>query len=151
MGKYTMGKYVVSTIADQPAFEADAATIYHRGGFGYTKFEARKVAVFIGRYAQYPNAVQVVFLQKGKRKPQAFTDSYKPSTVILEGVGHPDAPSAFSAPEESNGFVVTKSKFTCFSEEYGTEFDEKMDPYFAKPEVKVLGDYRQHNSTAVAV
>ncbi len=146
MGKYSMGKYVCNTIADEPVFEAAAATIYHQGGFGYTKLEAKKVAVFIGKYAQYPHAVQVLFIEKGKRKPKGFKDTHKPSTVILEGHGHPNAPSPFKKAEESNGFIVSASKHSMFAEEYGTEFDDTMDPYFAKDEVKVLSDYRQHNS-----
>ncbi len=120
-------------------------TIYTLGMFGYNKAEGTKLEVTIKPYAQYPVAAMIVFVPKGKRKNRCFVDSNNPSTVILEGWGHPD-PASWLKPTDGGSI----SRYSSYSPEWVREFNVFFAEYLAKEAPKVLADYRSEERKAVA-
>ena len=123
-------------------------TIYRASefGMGFVKIECRKFGFEHRSYAQYGNAVSVHFVGKGKRKARGFVETSHPSCVVLEGHGHPDAPSAFTPWEESStGCMVSKGRHSGFSPEWGNEFNAMINAYVAESGAKVLLDTRGNN------
>lgn len=119
-------------------------TLYVRAMFGVTKIEATKVTIEIKPYAQYPEAVWVRFLPKGKRKLRETVQSYKPSLVVLEGWGHPDFTEMFHKVD--GGFMT---RYASCDPRWETEFDEQLAQYLAKMQnVQVLADYRTERQAA---
>lgn len=127
-------------------------TLYRRSMLGYTKFECTKWGHAVRKYAQYESAVEVRFVPKRKRKPRYFMETSHPSTIILEGHGHPDPDSAWGTPEVTeNGTVVRSARHSGFSPEWDNEFNAKIDRYLAESGAKVLLDLREHNAMAPQV
>ena len=123
------------TVAD---FHKKKATIYKAGdmGFGYRKTEVSSYFHQLRPYAQYPQAHEVLFLPKGARNPRHYYDTYKPSTIILEGWGHPDPAGIMTG---ATGGVSRRS----FDPAWKNEFDNMIDAYVKSKGVKVLLDIRQ--------
>jgi len=124
-------------------------TIYTLGMFGYSKTEATNLTITVGPYAQYTSAVKYEFKPKGKRKLVGYTQGYNPSLVVLDGWGHPDPSDAMTAPEMSEtGMVVRQTRYASYDSRYATEFNTMINAYIAEKGVKVVADYRGHNSQA---
>lgn len=122
-------------------------TLYRRTMLGYTKVECTKWSHAVRKYAQYESAVEVRFVPVRKRKPRYFMETSHPSTIILEGHGHPDPDSAWGEAEVSeNGVVSHTARHSGFSPEWDNEFNTKIDRYLAESSAKVLLDLRKHNS-----
>jgi hypothetical protein len=86
-------------------------TLYWQGGFGYGSAKVKWVKIRIGQYAQYPAAVHIEYLEKGKRKPRGFVQTYKPSLVIAEGHDNPEPPSFLGDYKaEGDGVMVAQSR-----------------------------------------
>ena len=95
-------------------------TLYAAGAFGYSKTECRSLTVTPGPYAQHAHALHVVFLEKGKRKARGFVKAAgSPCFVVVEGFGHPSPADAF----RSTGDGGSITRHSCFSAEWGVEFD----------------------------
>lgn len=61
--------------------------LYFMGAFGASRIDCREVTIERGvKYAQYNDAVVVVYLEKGKRKhkPRQLTLSYKPYLLVVD-------------------------------------------------------------------
>lgn len=122
-------------------------TIYFQGAFGTQKIEAREWGFSYGKYAQYSNACNIAFKQPRKRKSRLLRETSHPSAVVVEGWGHPDPQSPWTQPEETaTGCIVRKSRHSCFSPEYGREFNGWFDRYVAESNANVLLDNRQNNA-----
>lgn len=99
-------------------------------GMGIVKIEATRCDVEIKPYAQYAAGVFVEFVPKGKRKPRAFVQGYKPSLVVLEGWGHPDPESPWEpAVERGNGVSVQQSRYSACDPRWQGDFDAKLGAY----------------------
>lgn len=138
---------VVPSVVEIPrtpvAFERETpVTIYKSGMFGIRKTEARQCKVRLRKYAQYDSAVEVAFLLPRKRVWMKFTDESHPSTLILDGWGHPD-PVDDLAKTRRGEIEHTR---LCFDDSYQTEFDEMMARYLVDKGRAVLADYRGHSS-----
>lgn len=119
-------------------------TLYFRGGFGYTRIEAKEFECERKPFAQYKSAVSFRYKEPRKRKWRGGVQSHDPTLVVLDGWGHfsPDDPLT-EATKTDTGFSVRESRFTCFSPEYDTEFTAKLAAYLEANEgVKVLEDFR---------
>ena len=120
----------------------DKVTIYKLGAFGVKKYECRRAQIKVGKYAQYAAAVSVQMLLPRKRKWVGYVDTYKPSTLVLSGWGHPNPPSALTKPKDEGFFVTQKSRFSSFAPEYGEEFNTMIDGYIAGSDATVVADWR---------
>jgi hypothetical protein len=126
--------------APVPLVFEQAATIYHRGdfGFAYHRIEVRTVAVVAQKWAQYERALAVSFIEKGKRKARGFVEMYRPELVILSGWGHPTPADPFR--DLGGGHSVSRA--SSHDESWGLEFEALIRPVIeASPDV-LLGDYR---------
>ena len=126
-------------------------TIY-TAGFGITKIEAKECEVETEvSYAQYKNAIRYRYKEPRQRKARGGTQTSHPSLVILEGWGHLDPDDPMTAPKREGVFEVTRSRHSICSPEYGNEFGVKLEAYLeANPNVKVLHDFRNHNTISPA-
>jgi hypothetical protein len=128
--------------------KAQKVTIYRKSEFsiGYHKMECRKFAFARRQWAQYPNAIEIAYVGKGKRKASWFVESSYPSCVVLEGHGHPDAPSPWTAPiETENGCMVRSGKYASCDPRWAEDFDAMINAYIAESGAKVVLDTRGNN------
>lgn len=100
--------------------------------------ECKWVRTEIVKYAQYPRAIKVSYLEKGKRKARAFIASYQPRVVIVAGHGH-DAPPD-PTKDEGNG---TRSLLA-----FDPDHDVAADAFFAT--LPIVEDFRGFKTTEVA-
>ena len=114
-------------------------TIYYQGsfGFGYNKLECKWVEIEIGKYAQYGAAVHVKLLQKGKRKPVGFVQTYKPSLVVVLGHGQPDVEDKMVKIDE----ISSRSKYSSCDPRWESDFLA-----WAKDNLQVVENYHGWNS-----
>jgi len=117
-------------------------TLYWQGGFGYGSAKVKWVKIRIGQYAQYPAAVHIEYLEKGKRKPRGFVQTYKPSLVIAEGHDNPEPPSFLGDYKaEGDGVMVAQSRHSSCSSGWKDDFETET-----LPQLNVLASFSGHNS-----
>ena len=126
-------------------------TMYVSTAFGYVRKEVTVLTIGIKPYAQYPSAVHVYYKEPRQRSLRGFIQSYQPNVVVLDGWGHPDPTSAFTAEEEVDGVTCSRSRHMSYSDEYSKEFSSFLNAYKEKTKVNVLADFRFHNSYDKAV
>lgn len=115
-------------------------TLYHNGFLGFSAIECKEVEIKIGKYAQYPSAVHVTFVPKGKRKARGFVQGYEPSVVVAAGYGNPDPQNM--VPVSSDGVVtVTRSKYSSCDSRWTSDFQAEI-----LPNLEVLFNAIGHNS-----
>jgi hypothetical protein len=121
-------------------------TIYKKGDFGHNSYEASAYFLQSRPWAQYDNAFEVTFLPKGAKNIRQYQETYHPSTVILEGWGHPSGKSLVPMMRltSSPGAEVTTSvsRHLSHSPEWGKEFGSAIDQYIKANKVKVILDLR---------
>lgn len=139
-------------IVDRRNSTLDAAecTYYRIEAFGAKRVECKWLRVRVQSYAQYPRALRVEYLPKGKRKALGFMETLHPSLLVLRGYGHPEPGNAFT-PERveahPGGFVRTSmTRHSCYAPEWRIEFNATMAPYLEEHPGHVLADYRGHDS-----
>jgi len=125
-------------------------TIYRSGEFmgNFYKLDCRAAKVAFGKYAQYESAVFVQFLAKGKRVWREFVQTYKPSVVILPGVGHFEPDSLFHNPVKAAGGQVTVEQglYRSFDDRWQLDFDSKLEIYCSEKNIVPVFDARNHNT-----
>lgn len=112
-------------------------TLYLCGMFGYYKIEARRATIERGPYAQYPSAVHVAWVERGKRKPKGKTETSHPSVVMLAGFGHFDVRDE-TAP--TDGGRITRH--ASFAPEWEQEFADQLAAYLKTSGATMLADLR---------
>jgi hypothetical protein len=123
-------------------------TIYVGGEYTTAphKIETAKLAVQVGKYAQYGQAIGIFYVPLGKRNLRVHIESYNPYCVILDGWGHPSGPSMMgpaSAHETPYGSAaVSRSRYLAHDPRYETDFDAFLDGYIARSGARVLADFR---------
>ncbi len=102
-------------------------------GIGATAMQITLEDIRVSAYAQYPESVQVIFKQKGKRALQGMR--FHGSTSVAVWNGWQDiATNAFTAPTISNGFVCRSGRYLSFDSRYLTDAVASATalPIFAK-------------------
>lgn len=122
---------------------AEKCTIYVAEGFGYHRIECRRAAVSRRPWAQYENAVEVCYVEKGKRKERWLYRGDRPRIVVLAGWGHPEATVAMETVENTRDYTVSRSRHSAYSPEWDKEFDAFFAAYKAAKNPTVLVDTRQ--------
>lgn len=60
-------------------------TLYTVGGFGAHRIDCRELIVRKHvKFAQYDNAIEIAYVQKGKRNPRKMTLTYQPYALIVD-------------------------------------------------------------------
>lgn len=113
------------------------ATIIYKGGMGNIRvMHVYLIAHGRKKYAQYASAPFVQYVEKGKRKPQGFIQSYRPYLVILDGWQNIESQSMWGKTEvNANGTTISTGKYASFDDRWATDFEA------AKLE-NVIADYR---------
>lgn len=142
-------KPVIAPAALQPReVSLERATLYYLGGFGIKRVECRTLRVRLVKFAQYASAVEVYFIEKGKRTPRGTKEGHDPRIVVLAGWGHFEPPSALDRmPDDGSGTVCERSRFTSFAPEWVLEMDRLIDAHLAKHPQALVADYRGRDCT----
>jgi hypothetical protein len=116
--------------------------------------KARTMEHGICQYAQYPSAVKVTFVPKGKTNQRQFFDygmGIGPlSTLILEGVGHPESSPLYVPGEWNlNGSRIDKGRYMSHDPRWVTEFNTMINEYIDALPGVVIADYRGHDCRMV--
>jgi len=110
-------------------------TLLVMSGFGIGAIAMRITLedVKVSAYAQYPESVQVIFKQKGKRALQGMRFHGSTSVAVWNGWQDIDT-NAFTAPTISNGFVCRSGRYLSFDSRYLTDAiaSAAASPIFAK-------------------
>jgi hypothetical protein len=104
------------------------------------KIEATAYGVRTGKYAQYTEAVFILFVPKGKRNSRGLVQASHPNVLILDGWGHPD-PDPMMVKGEMPG--TQESKYTGWDPRWESDFDARINPYIKESGVQVLADHRK--------
>lgn len=115
----------------------ERCTLYFQGGYGVTKLEVRDARITIAPYAQWPEAVHVVFTEKGKRKARGFVQTFRPDLVVVEGWDQKAPENYAQDVDQGNGVVVRKGRFVSCADEWQGVLAEAIEG------AKVLADYRR--------
>lgn len=126
-------------------------TIYLGIGFAYRRVEARDIRYQIGRAGQFSQAIELIFICKGCRKPSTKV-VVTGKLVVLAGWGHPNSPGDWGdsmplSPMRWSGFKATIQypRFPFGDERWVTEFDAFLKDYLDRSGAQVLLDYREHD------
>lgn len=124
---------------------ASKATLYHATGFGlgYRKTEVRDLQISIGKYAQYPSAVNATFIVRGKRKPMSLVQDSHPTLVVLEGWDHGLVPEDPFLPADAAGCRV--GRYASFAPEWDRDFRARLANYIHTCGARPLADYFGHD------
>ena len=116
-------------------------TIYRTGEFigNVHRTDCREVTVETVEYAQYTSALQVTYLEKGKRNKRRFVLTYKPFFVIVP-TAQAIEPDGMMKP---NGDGSSISRYSSFDDGWIRDFDEKLKA----AGVPILADFRTHNTS----
>lgn len=93
------------------------------------------------KYAQYPSAVFIKYIDKGARKPKGFWQSYNPYLVILDGWQKIENQGMWGTPtrDEETGITTQVAKYASFDERWSKDFDA------ATTLENIIADYRYVN------
>lgn len=125
------------------------ATIYKKGGLGMVKVEVSQVSTELTPYAQYQAAVRVRYTAKGKRTEVGYVDTYQPTTLVLDGWGHPAPDSIWDEATrrvDDQGTGTVRGRYTACDPRWQKDFDRMIAAYIARTGAKVLRDFRGHNA-----
>ena len=111
-------------------------TIYRSGGFGVSKLNAKTVSVERGvKYAQYPNATRIIYIEKGKRKAFQFYATHELSTVVIVPTDQAvPVRDPFTPSITENGMTTRQTRFTSCDNAYIDELIEDLN----KSNVQIL-------------
>lgn len=112
---------------------------------GARGIQVSKFAVKVGRYAQYPSAVQVKFISKGYRTSRTMTDSSgghagRVDLVILDGWNHPEFGHRSKEISSTPGVSVSRLRKI-------DEIFSDLNDYIRKAHPPILVDLRGHDAT----
>jgi hypothetical protein len=98
-------------VAETPALTLPKATIYLPNEFfgNWVRVEVRNLVVYQAQYAQYPSALHVTYVPKGKRKARSRTFGAYPRLVVYEGWGAGPEPESMLGELRQEGSVTVRS------------------------------------------
>lgn len=103
------------------------ATLYLRGDLSIQKIECKSISIHVRPHAQYAKAVVVRYVPKGCRSPRGTVLSYQPWGYVVEGFGHVDPASMFTAPIDSApGVQVSRSRYSSCDPRTAADFEAKL-------------------------
>ncbi len=119
---------------------APKVTIYREAMFGIVATRARLVEHGHRPHAGGPAAPYLRFIEKGKRKPVAFTWPDRPWILVVAGWDNPEPADAFAPQPAEAGTSVESSRFECYSPSYWAEFMARHGAALEK--AGIVADFR---------
>lgn len=123
--------------------EKQKVTIYHGGIMGVHAIEAKLIDHGRRKYAQYPAAPFVEFIEKRKRKAKRLCNGSSMGLLIVEGWNQPAPQSMFdpaTSEDRGNGLTCTSMRYSACDPRWQSDFDTMI----AGEDVKVIADYRDN-------
>jgi hypothetical protein len=120
-------------------------TIYKKPdfGFGHVGHEASAYYLQSRPWAQYRHAFEVTFLPKGAKNMRRYIETSHPSTLIIEGWGHPrNFTEMMTKPVVGGGVTTSMSRHLSHSDEWDREFEVAIKPYLNQKKSKIVLDLR---------
>lgn len=112
-------------------------------GFAYKAIKCRSAKIVIRPYALYGAAVEVRWIEKGKRREVGTVMADSPSLVVLDGHVDLDIPSMWTDKHvTADGVETSRSRGTSFSSSWGDEFSAAL----AASGARVIRDFRGYNT-----
>lgn len=126
-------------------------TVYRKSEFcgNIVKTEMKLIEFGIESYAQYDSCPFVVGVPKRKRSAYKMLESYNPYMIIVDGWNNIEPNGLYEGGKDlggAEGVTVTQAKYSSCSDGYAKDFDSIIDFLIADKSVKVLADYRGHDS-----
>jgi len=118
------------------------ATIYtvNDMGMAINKTEVRGLEMETKPFAQYPEALWITFIPKGKRKARRIVRRPQQYTLVLLGHGHPDPGDMYGPPStpDENGTTTRHSRYMSFDKRWVTDFQAIIMPYILETKPQIL-------------
>ena len=103
-------------------------TLQTVGGFGVSSYTCKEVELTCKPYAQYPKALEVMFLEKGKRNRRGFTASGDHAFIlIVPQVAEAKPADPFSPSVASGGMIVRQTRYSSYDSRYQSEHLAQLD------------------------
>lgn len=99
------------------------AALFRSGMFGIHRTDCKTITIMTGvQFAQYTDAIRVVYLEKGKRKTRAFVMDYAPWARITGSAAaiQPDDPFV------DNGTGGREGRYSSCDPRWQTDFEDKL-------------------------
>jgi hypothetical protein len=124
-------------------------TIYSKSEFmgNIVATETKLKSFTFRKYAQYPNALEVIHTPKRKRT--SYRKIYtpcggSPDILILEGWNNPEPNGIY---DESKTIVkedvtIQKGSYSCFDDRWQSDFDSMINDFIKEKDLKVVLDTR---------
>lgn len=118
--------YDALNVGDQFTF---ANCLLQRSGmFGISSQHCKEVAVQVASYAQYPKALRVQYLEKGKRtRRQFYVSGELEMLLIVPPVAEAKPDNWLKAGVTSGGMTVRESRYTSCGSRYETDHAAKLE------------------------
>jgi prolyl oligopeptidase PreP (S9A serine peptidase family) len=109
------------------------ATLYKQGDFGmaWHKYELSGWLIQKRKWAQYDQAVEILFLPKGASKLRRITVT-DPNIIMVSGWGHPSSPTMWTEEQRSGEVTTSQSRHLSFSPEWKAEVEGMLKSRGAK-------------------
>lgn len=122
-------------------------TFYYDAILCMQKIECKSLTVTYAKYAQYNNAIKVVFIPKGKRSPRGMWLTNSHHAMVLAGFGHVEPLAMYDKIERGSGVVSQMSRYSSYDKKIASDFDVLIDLYtLDTTKVTVLADFRKVNT-----
>lgn len=120
-------------------------TLYDHSSFGISRIDCRIVAIRIGPCAQYPSAVHLTYVPKGKRTPRQTVKTYAPYLLLVptKNAIDPDASLVTTSSDDSG--TTSVSRYLSCDPRWRTDFDAAL----LQANMPILADYRGFNTMAL--
>jgi hypothetical protein len=132
--------------ADLPAegLQLGPCTLYRQNLGPASRVECRSLRIMTKRFAQYEGAIEFVLLAKGQRAHRVCYLTNHVWAVVLDGHGHPNAPSMYGETDASG---VRTSRHLMCAPEWAREADGLIARVLAAKPAALLFDARGYEAT----
>lgn len=104
-----------------------------QGAFGVRSIHCKAVTIEVKPYAQYPKALAISFLEKGKRKPTGFWATPPYGKALVLPVIPAAQPKSGLDTKVENGFTVQESRYGSFDPRYFTDHIQQLEQAGVEP------------------
>ena len=104
-----------------------------QGAFGVRSIHCKTVTIHVRAYAQYPKALAISYLEKGKRKPAGFWVSGSYGKALVLPVTPAAEPKDGLDTVTENGFTSKRSRYGSCDPRYFTDHIEQLEAAAVEP------------------
>lgn len=108
----------------------EKVTVYTTGEFmgNVHRRDMNTLTIRVGKYAQYHDAINLIYKQKGKQKMASQWISYDPFVVVVPTAKaiNPDDMMGASEPGSTPGVSISRSRYSSFDDRWRSDFMAKL-------------------------